>query len=87
MPSRLKTWTISARAIDTGWNKYNLLVATAPGVLYARAACDGRLYRYRFDPATQRWVDRTGSSGSFSWVRQGSFLRRRRHAVRRPEQR
>ncbi len=69
-----KTWTISARAIDTGWNKYNLLVATAPGVLYARAASDGRLYRYRFDPATQRWVDRDRLvSGSFSGYAKGLF--------------
>ncbi|WP_018254636.1 tachylectin-related carbohydrate-binding protein [Salinispora mooreana] len=50
-----KTWTVDGRVIDTGWDRYNLLFATSPGVLYARAA-DDRLYRYRFDPTTQRWI-------------------------------
>ncbi len=68
-----RTWTISARAIDTGWDKYDLLVATAPGVLYARTT-DGRLYRYRFDPVGQRWIDRDRLvSGSFSAFTKGLF--------------
>ncbi len=53
-----KTWPSFGRVLDTGWNKYNLLVATSPGVLYARATSDGRVYRYRFDPVSQRWLDR-----------------------------
>lgn len=62
-----KTWTVDGRVIDTGWDRYNLLFATSPGVLYARAA-DGRLYRYRFDPTTQRWISRDRLVGSPGWA-------------------
>ncbi|MGN9813526.1 tachylectin-related carbohydrate-binding protein [Micromonospora sp. BQ11] len=61
-----KTWTIGGRVLDTGWDRYNLLVATSPGVLYGRAA-DGRLYRHRFDPVSQRWISRNRLVGSSGW--------------------
>ncbi|MEV7328019.1 tachylectin-related carbohydrate-binding protein [Micromonospora sp. NPDC093244] len=61
-----RTWTINARVIDTGWDRYNLIVAAAPGTLYARAA-DGKLYRHRFDPASQRWISRDRQVGSSGW--------------------
>ncbi|MER5456598.1 tachylectin-related carbohydrate-binding protein [Micromonospora sp. NPDC002389] len=61
------TWTISGHVLDTGWDRYNLLVATAPGILYARAT-DGRLYRHRFDPSTQRWISRNQLVGDANWA-------------------
>ncbi|WP_225853547.1 tachylectin-related carbohydrate-binding protein [Micromonospora sp. AMSO31t] len=65
-PSR--KWVISGKALDTGWDKYNLVVATSPGVLYARLAADGTLHRYRFDPATERWLMRDKLVGSSGWA-------------------
>ncbi|KKK05831.1 tachylectin-related carbohydrate-binding protein [Micromonospora sp. HK10] len=50
-----RTWVISGKVLDTGWDKYNLIVATSPGVLYGRLP-DGTLRRHHFDPATQRWM-------------------------------
>ncbi|MEV6376667.1 tachylectin-related carbohydrate-binding protein [Micromonospora musae] len=72
-PSR--KWVISGKVLDTGWDKYNLVVATSPGVLYARLTADGTLHRYRFDTATERWLIRdklVGSSG-FSSFTKGLF--------------
>lgn len=69
-PSR--KWVISGKVIDTGWEKYNLVVATSPGVLYARLASGGTLHRYRFDPSTERWLMRdklVGSSGFASFTK------------------
>ena len=66
-----RKWTIDARVIDTGWDRYNLIVAGAPGTLYARTA-DGKLYRHRFDPASQRWLLRDRQVGSSGW---GAFTR------------
>ncbi|MEU4155184.1 tachylectin-related carbohydrate-binding protein [Actinoplanes sp. NPDC026670] len=52
-----QTWTWSIeQTIDTGWEKYDKVIAADTGVLYARAAADGRLYRYHFDPAARTWV-------------------------------
>lgn len=61
-----KDWTISARVLDTGWDRYNLLVAAGPGVLYARHK-DGRLFRHHFDPASQRWLSRDRLVGNSTW--------------------
>ncbi|MEV1143138.1 tachylectin-related carbohydrate-binding protein [Micromonospora sp. NPDC049799] len=66
-----RTWTISGRILDTGWDRYNLLVATSPGVLYGRAA-DGQLYRHRFDPVSQRWISRDKLVGGTGF---GSFTK------------
>lgn len=63
-----RKWVISAKVLDTGWDKYNLIVATSPGVLYARLASDGTLHRYRFDKATERWLMRDKLVGSTSWA-------------------
>ncbi|SCF34441.1 Tachylectin [Micromonospora echinospora] len=52
-----KNWVISGRVLDTGWDKYDLVVAGTTGVLYARTP-EGKLHRYRFDPVSQRWLSR-----------------------------
>ena len=51
------TWTFFSRLLDTGWGRFNLIVAAGQGVLYARDATDGRLFRYRYDADSQRWID------------------------------
>ncbi|MFU8851228.1 tachylectin-related carbohydrate-binding protein [Micromonospora sp. SL1-18] len=63
-----RKWVIYAKTLDTGWDKYNLVVATSPGVLYARLAADGTLHRYRFDKATERWLIRDKLVGGSSWA-------------------
>ncbi|MGW4500524.1 tachylectin-related carbohydrate-binding protein [Micromonospora sp. NPDC004336] len=50
-------WAFSDRLLDTGWGRFNLIVAAGRGVLYARDATDGRLFRYRYDADSQRWID------------------------------
>lgn len=60
------TWPIFARVLDTGWDKYDLIVAGGPGVLYARVPA-GQLYRYRYEPTSQRWLDRNVLVGSSAW--------------------
>jgi hypothetical protein len=54
------------RVIDNGWNRYNLIVAAGPGVLYGRTA-DGGLFRSRFEPTSQRWVEQHRQVGSGVW--------------------
>lgn len=49
-----RQWTISGRVLDTGWDKYNAIVAAGDGVLYARAAATGHLHRYWIEPESQR---------------------------------
>ncbi|WP_410614073.1 tachylectin-related carbohydrate-binding protein [Amycolatopsis sp. lyj-109] len=51
-----KVWT--DRLIDTGWTlaKYDLIVGAGAGVFYARTPA-GELYRFQYDPASQRWVE------------------------------
>ncbi|MEV6304304.1 tachylectin-related carbohydrate-binding protein [Actinoplanes sp. NPDC051861] len=51
-----KTWTVLNRVLDTGWDRYDLIVAAGPGVLYGRAL-NGHLYRHRFEATSQRWVN------------------------------
>ncbi|MCX4390198.1 tachylectin-related carbohydrate-binding protein [Micromonospora peucetia] len=50
-------WLFSGRLLDTGWGRFDLVVAAGPGVLYARDATDGRLFRYRYEPDSQRWLE------------------------------
>ena len=50
-----RQWIISARVIAVGWDRYDLIVAAGPGVLFARTPA-GELYRYRFEPTSQRWL-------------------------------
>ncbi|MBE1492567.1 tachylectin-related carbohydrate-binding protein [Plantactinospora soyae] len=64
-----KTWLVDRRVIDTGWDRYNLIVAAGDGVVYGRAA-NGQLHRSRFDPHSQRWLVQhqlvhTGNWGTF----------------------
>ncbi|MER7459557.1 tachylectin-related carbohydrate-binding protein [Micromonospora sp. NPDC126480] len=61
-----RTWAISGRVLDTGWERFNLLVAAGPGVLYTRHT-DGRLFRHHYDPVSQRWISRDRLVGSTSW--------------------
>ncbi|WP_433393188.1 tachylectin-related carbohydrate-binding protein [Micromonospora sp. KLBMP9576] len=50
-------WLFSGRLLDTGWGRFDLIVAAGQGVLYARDATDGRLFRYRYEPDSQRWLE------------------------------
>lgn len=54
------TWDNAGRSLahDSGWNRYNLITAADAGVIYGRAASDGKLYRSRFDHTSQRWIER-----------------------------
>ncbi|WP_033443574.1 tachylectin-related carbohydrate-binding protein [Saccharothrix sp. NRRL B-16314] len=45
----------SPKVLDTGWNQYNLIVATDDGVLYARTP-NGDLFRFRWNPASDRFT-------------------------------
>jgi hypothetical protein len=61
-----KIWT--DRLIDTGWTqtKYDLIVGAGAGVFYARTP-GGDLYRFQYDPASQRWIDYARLVGSGGW--------------------
>ncbi|WP_326955194.1 tachylectin-related carbohydrate-binding protein [Amycolatopsis sp. NBC_01286] len=61
-----KTWT--NRLIDTGWTaaKYDLIVGAGAGVFYARTPA-GDLYRFQYDPASQRWLEYARLVGSGGW--------------------
>ncbi|MEJ3742644.1 tachylectin-related carbohydrate-binding protein [Actinomycetes bacterium KLBMP 9797] len=48
-------WSISGRVIDTGWDRFDLIVSAGPGVLWGREP-DGDMYRSRFEPTSQRWI-------------------------------
>ncbi|MEV6630367.1 tachylectin-related carbohydrate-binding protein [Actinoplanes sp. NPDC051470] len=61
-----RTWTINGRVISTGWDRYNLIFASGPGVIYGRTP-DGKLYRSRFEPASQRWLTEHFEVGASSW--------------------
>jgi hypothetical protein len=61
-----KVWTIAGRTIDTGWSRYNLIVAAGPGVLYGRTP-DGKLFRSRFEPTSQRWIVQHEQVGTSGW--------------------
>ncbi|MGN9778319.1 tachylectin-related carbohydrate-binding protein [Micromonospora sp. H33] len=61
-----RTWTINGRVLDSGWERFNLVVAAGPGVLFTRHT-DGRLFRHHFDPVSQRWLYRDRVAGSTSW--------------------
>ncbi|MFI1017523.1 tachylectin-related carbohydrate-binding protein [Streptomyces sp. NPDC020965] len=52
--------------VDNDWDRYNLITAGDTGVLYGRAA-DGRLYRSRYDVASQRWIERHVLIGAAAW--------------------
>ncbi|MFV2116004.1 tachylectin-related carbohydrate-binding protein [Micromonospora sp. LOL_025] len=57
-------WAFSNRLLDTGWGRFNLIVAAGQGVLFARDATDGRLFRYRYDADSQRWIDYQSQLGT-----------------------
>ncbi|MEV6785671.1 tachylectin-related carbohydrate-binding protein [Streptomyces sp. NPDC051098] len=52
---------------DQGWNRYNLITAADDGVIYGRSATDGKLYRSRYDGASQRWIERHVLVSSSDW--------------------
>ncbi|MEU8238870.1 tachylectin-related carbohydrate-binding protein [Actinoplanes missouriensis] len=60
-----KAWTVNGKVLDTGWDRYNLIVAAGPGVLYGRTPA-GLLYRHRYETTSQRWVVRDQLVGE-SW--------------------
>ncbi|WP_409463400.1 tachylectin-related carbohydrate-binding protein [Amycolatopsis sp. GA6-003] len=61
-----KTWT--ERRIDTGWTqaKYDLIVGAGAGVFYARTP-GGDLYRFQYDPSSQRWLEYARLVGNGGW--------------------
>ncbi|WP_410670846.1 tachylectin-related carbohydrate-binding protein [Amycolatopsis sp. cmx-4-68] len=61
-----KVWT--DRLIDTGWTqtKYDLIVGAGAGVFYARTPA-GALYRFQYDPASQRWIEYATLVGTSGW--------------------
>lgn len=61
-----KVWT--DRLIDTGWTltKYDLIVGAGAGVFYARTPA-GALYRFQYDPASQRWIEYATLVGTGGW--------------------
>ncbi|MBB5891411.1 tachylectin-related carbohydrate-binding protein [Kutzneria kofuensis] len=46
--------------IDTNWGNYDLILAAGAGTVYARdpSLNGGQLYRYQYDSASQRWLER-----------------------------
>lgn len=54
------------RVIDNGWSRYDLIVAAGPGVLYGRTT-NGDLFRSRFEPTSQRWIEQHRQVGSGAW--------------------
>ncbi|MFI1994073.1 phosphodiester glycosidase family protein [Actinoplanes sp. NPDC020271] len=57
------TWPIE-QTIDTGWTKFDKVIAADAGVLYARAAADGKLYRYHFDTTSRTWKSKEVWAGA-----------------------
>ena len=51
-----RSWTVFGRVLATGWDRYNLIIATTVGTLMARQP-DGKIFRHRFDPESQRWIE------------------------------
>lgn len=60
-------WTVYNRILDTGWDRFDLIVAGTYGTLYARTP-QGSLVRFRYDPASQRWLERERAVGS-GWAK------------------
>ncbi len=57
--------TTATREIESGWNRFDLVVAAGDGVLYARdpSLNGGNLYRFQYDVSGQRWIQRDLSVG------------------------
>lgn len=55
------------RKIDSGWGRYDLIVATDLGVLYGRDAATGHLLRSRYDFDSQRWLQRHETVSWADW--------------------
>lgn len=47
--------TGGGKILDTGWDQYDLIVASGDGVLYARKP-NGHLFRFRYDAASDRFL-------------------------------
>jgi hypothetical protein len=56
-------WLTYNRVLDTGWDRFDLIVAGTYGTLYARTP-QGNLFRFRYDPASQRWLEHDRAVGS-----------------------
>ncbi|WP_170211770.1 tachylectin-related carbohydrate-binding protein [Saccharothrix australiensis] len=58
------TWVDwGGKTLDTGWHRFDLITAAGDGVLYARKPT-GELYRFQYDFATERFVQRDKPVGS-----------------------
>ncbi|MER8071994.1 tachylectin-related carbohydrate-binding protein [Streptomyces sp. NPDC094034] len=55
------------KIIDMGWDRYDAIYAGDKGVLFARSATDGKLYRSRYDFTSQRWVERHVQVSAADW--------------------
>ncbi|MFG1605061.1 tachylectin-related carbohydrate-binding protein [Actinoplanes sp. NPDC049265] len=61
-----RVWTINGRVLSTGWDRYDLIFAAGPGVIYGRTP-EGKLFRSRYEPASQRWLQEHHEVGHSSW--------------------
>ncbi|MFE4643535.1 tachylectin-related carbohydrate-binding protein [Streptomyces sp. NPDC056730] len=55
------------KIVDMGWDRYDAIYAGDRGVLFGRAASDGKLYRSRYDYASQRWLERHVLVSAADW--------------------
>lgn len=62
-----RTWTTYNEILAVGWDRFDLIVAGAPGTLYAREP-QGALFRFRYDPDSQRWLEQNRAVGT-GWNR------------------
>lgn len=60
------TGTWDKRVLETGWNKYDQVVASGDGVIWARNPneANGHLYRYQYHAESQRWLQYANPQGS-----------------------
>ncbi|MFD6337252.1 tachylectin-related carbohydrate-binding protein [Streptomyces sp. NPDC060131] len=55
------------KIVDMGWDRYDAIYAGDRGVLFGRAASDGKLYRSRYDYTSQRWLERHVLVSAADW--------------------
>lgn len=53
----------TGRHADIAWGEYGMVVAAGDNVVYARNGY-GRLFRFRYDPVSQRWTDHRREVGA-----------------------
>ncbi|MFI6700168.1 tachylectin-related carbohydrate-binding protein [Streptomyces sp. NPDC050509] len=55
------------KIVDMGWDRYDAIYAGDRGVVFGRAAADGKLYRSRYDYTSQRWLERHVLVSAANW--------------------